>query len=60
MESKQTELATKLGVSQPCISLWLTGKRLPTGLYKKILMEEYPELYERIVKIHKERKEYGS
>lgn len=44
----QTEIARRTGVSQPTISNWLKLAVKPTGLGRKSLAEQYPELLRRI------------
>ena len=45
----QQHLAKLLGISQPTIHTWLSGKKKPTGLYKVALKEKFPKLYEEIM-----------
>lgn len=51
----QQELADELGLCQGTCSKWMSGQHLPVGLAKAALIEKYPEIYERILKIHRER-----
>lgn len=51
----QTEIAKTLGITQATVSNWLNIKARPSGLAKKALADNYPELLEKIAEAWNDR-----